>query len=66
MPYKEYFEDKPRKMLYIAMKYCDSGDLANRIKKQKNVPFTEKQVLKFFVHICLGLKYMHDRKILYR
>uniref|UniRef100_A0A667XAU1 non-specific serine/threonine protein kinase n=1 Tax=Myripristis murdjan TaxID=586833 RepID=A0A667XAU1_9TELE len=52
--------------LYIVMEYCDGGDLMKRINMQRGVPFTEEQVLDWFVQICLGLKHIHDRKILHR
>jgi len=29
-------------------------------------PFTEDQILDWFVQICLALKHVHDRKILHR
>uniref|UniRef100_A0A667XPU7 non-specific serine/threonine protein kinase n=1 Tax=Myripristis murdjan TaxID=586833 RepID=A0A667XPU7_9TELE len=53
-------------VLYIVMEYCDGGDLMKRINMQRGVPFTEEQVLDWFVQICLGLKHIHDRKILHR
>ena len=42
------------------------GDLQNRIKEQRGRPFSEAQVLEWFTQICLGLKHIHDRKILHR
>ncbi|KAJ8252942.1 hypothetical protein GJAV_G00207410 [Gymnothorax javanicus] len=58
------FED--RLNLYIVMEYCDGGDLLKRINMQKGVLFTENQVMDWFVQICLGLKHIHDRKVLHR
>ncbi|XP_042350746.1 serine/threonine-protein kinase Nek5-like [Plectropomus leopardus] len=52
--------------LYIVMEYCDGGDLMKRITLQRGVFFTEQQVVDWFVQICLGLKHIHDRKILHR
>ncbi|XP_038674084.1 serine/threonine-protein kinase Nek5-like isoform X1 [Scyliorhinus canicula] len=52
--------------LHIVMEYCDGGDLMHRINMQHGVCFTEEQVLDWFVQICLGLKHIHDRKILHR
>ncbi|XP_071383407.1 serine/threonine-protein kinase Nek5-like [Centroberyx affinis] len=48
------------------MEYCDGGDLMKKINMQRGVPFTEEQVVDWFVQICLGLKHIHDRKILHR
>ncbi|XP_051882486.1 serine/threonine-protein kinase Nek5-like [Pristis pectinata] len=57
---------KERQNLYIVMEYCDGGDLMHRVKMQHGVGFEEDQVLDWFVQICLGLKHIHDRKILHR
>ncbi|XP_071328763.1 serine/threonine-protein kinase Nek5-like isoform X2 [Trachinotus anak] len=52
--------------LYIVMEYCDGGDLMKKINMQRGVPFTEEQIVDWFIQICLGLKHIHDRKILHR
>nr|XP_033699698.1 serine/threonine-protein kinase Nek5 isoform X4 [Tursiops truncatus] len=52
--------------LFIVMEYCDGGDLMKRIKKQRGVLLSEDQILSWFVQISLGLKHIHDRKILHR
>ncbi|KAM8821542.1 serine/threonine-protein kinase Nek5 [Eudromia elegans] len=52
--------------LYIVMEYCDGGDLRKRINMQHGVHFDEDQILSWFVQIALGLKHIHDRKILHR
>ncbi|XP_072259627.1 serine/threonine-protein kinase Nek5 isoform X2 [Pyxicephalus adspersus] len=57
---------KERNCLYIVMEFCDGGDLANRINKQRGVLFDENQILSWFVQISLGLKHIHDRKVLHR
>ncbi|XP_042190672.1 serine/threonine-protein kinase Nek5 isoform X2 [Callorhinchus milii] len=48
------------------MEYCDGGDLMHKISGQRGVAIAEEQVLDWFVQICLGLKHIHDRKILHR
>ncbi|XP_023573036.1 serine/threonine-protein kinase Nek5 isoform X3 [Octodon degus] len=48
------------------MEYCEGGDLMRRIHRQRGVLFGEDQILGWFVQISLGLKYMHDRKIVHR
>ncbi|XP_034417367.1 serine/threonine-protein kinase Nek5 isoform X2 [Cyclopterus lumpus] len=55
-----------RGSLYIVMEYCGGGDLMKKIKMQRGVFFTGEQVVDWFVQICLGLKHIHDRKILHR
>ncbi|PIO25673.1 hypothetical protein AB205_0121000, partial [Aquarana catesbeiana] len=57
---------KEKNSLYIVMEYCDCGDLAKRINKQRGVHFDEDQILSWFVQISLGLKHIHDRKVLHR
>ncbi|XP_037383147.1 serine/threonine-protein kinase Nek5 [Talpa occidentalis] len=52
--------------LFIVMEYCDGGDLMKRISRQRGVLFGEDQILSWFVQISLGLKHIHDRKILHR
>ncbi|XP_035460181.2 serine/threonine-protein kinase Nek5-like isoform X1 [Scophthalmus maximus] len=52
--------------LYIVMEYCDGGDLMKKIKMQRGIPFTEQQIVGWFIQICLGLKHIHDKKILHR
>ncbi|XP_027629883.1 serine/threonine-protein kinase Nek5 [Tupaia chinensis] len=52
--------------LYIVMEYCDGGDLMRRINRQRGVLFSEDQILSWFVQISLGLKHIHDRKVLHR
>ncbi|XP_066439688.1 serine/threonine-protein kinase Nek5-like isoform X3 [Eleutherodactylus coqui] len=52
--------------LYIVMEFCDGGDLMKRIKRQRGVLFEEDQILNWFVQISLGLKHIHDRKVLHR
>ncbi|XP_060050868.1 serine/threonine-protein kinase Nek5 isoform X2 [Erinaceus europaeus] len=58
------FQENSR--LFIVMEYCDGGDLMKRISKQRGVLFSEDQILSWFVQISLGLKHIHDRKILHR
>ncbi|KAJ7341508.1 hypothetical protein JRQ81_005692 [Phrynocephalus forsythii] len=58
------FQEKNK--LYIIMEYCDGGDLMKRINMQHGVLFDEDKILGWFVQISLGLKHIHDRKILHR
>ncbi|XP_071976048.1 serine/threonine-protein kinase Nek1 isoform X1 [Engystomops pustulosus] len=62
--YRESFEESG--CLYIVMDYCEGGDLYKRINAQKEVLFSEDQILDWFVQLCLALKHVHDRKILHR
>ncbi|XP_029458654.1 serine/threonine-protein kinase Nek5 isoform X2 [Rhinatrema bivittatum] len=58
------FEEKNK--LCIVMEYCDGGDLMRRINLQRGLLFDEDQILGWFVQISLGLKHIHDRKVLHR
>jgi NIMA (never in mitosis gene a)-related kinase 1/4/5 len=49
----------------IVMDFADDGDLQNKIKLQRG-HFDEMMILDWFVQICLGMKHLHDRKILHR
>ena len=48
------------------MDYADGGDLAKKIEDQRGQYFSESQILDWFTQICLGMKHVHDRKILHR
>ncbi|KAM6316744.1 serine/threonine-protein kinase Nek5 [Aegotheles albertisi] len=61
-----YASLQEKNKLYIVMEYCDGGDLMQRIKMQHGMLFDENQILSWFVQISLGLKHIHDKKILHR
>ncbi|XP_054835927.1 serine/threonine-protein kinase Nek3 isoform X2 [Eublepharis macularius] len=52
--------------LYIVMEYCDDGDLLQKIKLRKGKLFPEDVILNWFAQICLGVKYIHDKRVLHR
>ena len=49
-----------------SMTYVSAGDLANALKKRNGAVLPEAVLLDWFVQLCLGLKHVHDRKILHR
>ncbi|XP_070588874.1 serine/threonine-protein kinase Nek5 isoform X2 [Erythrolamprus reginae] len=61
-----YASFQEKNNLYIMMEYCEGGDLMKRINMQYGVLFEEDKILGWFVQIALGLKHIHDRKILHR
>lgn len=61
----EVFKTK-RGKLCIVMDYADGGDLGLKIKDQRGRPFAESQILDWFTQMCLGMKHVHDRKIIHR
>ena len=52
--------------LCIVMDYCSEGDLYCIMAKRKGVQMPEDMVMDWLVQMCLGLKHVHDRKILHR
>jgi len=63
--FREVFTTVSNK-LCIVMDYADGGDLHTAIINSKGKFFSESQILDWFTQICLGLKHVHDRKILHR
>jgi NIMA (never in mitosis gene a)-related kinase len=61
----ETFKTKKGK-LCIVMDYADGGDLSMKIKEQRGRMFSESQILDWFTQMCLGMKHVHDRKIIHR
>jgi NIMA (never in mitosis gene a)-related kinase len=63
--YRESFQDSSC-VLHIIMGYCEGGDLSSRLKAQGGRLLPERQVVEWFVQICLALQYLHDRNVLHR
>lgn len=55
-----------KNILNIVMEFCEGGDLANLLKLQGGRPVPESKIWKFFIQMCLGLNYIHSKKILHR
>eukprot|EP01041_Mallomonas_annulata_P003991 gene3991-7947_t len=54
--------------LYIVMEFADGGDLSGSVKQRKSTgkKWSEDEVMRIFVQICLALKHVHDKNILHR
>ncbi|GFT84794.1 hypothetical protein NPIL_436511 [Nephila pilipes] len=52
--------------LFVVMSYCECGDFYSFIKNRNGVLFEEKEIINWFVQICMALKYLHDKGILHR
>jgi NIMA (never in mitosis gene a)-related kinase len=64
--FNEVYKTKKGK-LCIVMEYADGGDLAQKISEKRGKEFLkENYILDIFVQICLGVKHIHDRKVLHR
>ena len=53
--YKDSFETEEG-FLYIAMGYCEGGDLYSKLKEQRGSPLEERQVVEWFVQIAMALQ----------
>ena len=63
--FKEVFlQRQPKPALNIVTEYADGGDLDQKIKKQKKVPFPEAQILDYITQICLALQHIHKNPYL--
>lgn len=60
----ESFEDSG--FLCIVTEYCERGDLALRLDRQRGTPFAEATVLDWFVQLLLALLYVHKKHVLHR
>ncbi|XP_035652640.1 serine/threonine-protein kinase Nek4 isoform X3 [Oncorhynchus keta] len=63
--YRESWEGEDCQ-LYIAMGFCEGGDLYHRLKQQKGELLPERQVVEWFVQIAMALQYLHEKCILHR
>lgn len=52
--------------LHIVMEYCEKGDLSQIVTGQRGKQLTEPRIWKYFIQMCLGLEYIHSKKILHR
>ena len=68
--YRDSFfgDGSTKNLLCLVMEYCESGDLYQRIKvqREKGICFEEKCVRRWFTQLTLAVKYLHDLKILHR
>ena len=71
--YKELVKVKKEKkedvILNLIIEYANGGDLKNKLNEQlkdTNFFFEEKLLLNWLMQICLGLSYLHKRKIIHR
>ena len=62
--YRDTFVDDEH--LCLVMEYADGGDLGSRISAARERPFSEEQVVQWFVQLALALHHVHERGVLHR
>ncbi|KAK4471502.1 hypothetical protein MN116_004924 [Schistosoma mekongi] len=62
--YKSSFEYHG--FLYIAMGFCEGGDLYTRLRMRNGVLLSERVLVEWFVQLVIALQYMHERNVLHR
>ena len=63
---KYYDSFTEKNIINILMEYCENGDLGMYMKKQMGRQLAEQKIWKFFIEMCLGLSYLHAKKVLHR
>ncbi len=66
--YKEAFVEKRGKEMCIVMEFVGGGDISAKIEqcKKRRLLLNEKTIWKYFCQILIGLKALHDKKIIHR
>ena len=62
----EAFEEQT--VLHIVMEYADAMDLERYLldKRRRESPVSEGTIMRIFLQICLGLRYLHKEHLLHR
>jgi len=63
-----YYSCVNNKQLYILMEYAEAGDLQSLISSQKakRMYLGEKTIWEIAYQVCLGVNYLHSKRILHR
>ena len=63
--YESHFTDKG--LICILLEYMDGGDVGQYLRRySSDFLMPERKVWEIFIQTCLGLQYLHARKILHR
>ena len=58
----DYFEDNEN--VYLVLEYAENGSLFHYLRRKKK--FTEDEAFIYFFQTCLGIDYLHKKKIIHR
>ena len=62
--YRDTFVDD--EYLCLVMEHADGGDLGSKVAQNVMQPFSEEQILRWFVQLALALHHVHERGVLHR
>ena len=60
--YYDYIFEKNKEI--IIMEYAEGGNLKEKIEEKK--AFEENKIIDWFIEICEGIQYIHNKKIIHR
>ena len=60
--YYDYIFEKNKEI--IIMEYAEGGNLKEKIEEKKVIE--ENKIIDWFIEICEGIKYIHNKKIIHR
>ncbi|XP_078363568.1 serine/threonine-protein kinase Nek1-like isoform X2 [Oculina patagonica] len=65
---QESFFDSSEELLFIVQDFCDGGTLQDQIvnAREKNSPFSEEQIMQWFIQMTMALHHIHSKKVLHR
>lgn len=65
---QESFFDSSDELLFIVQDFCDGGTLHDRIAnaRENNSPFSEEQIMTWFIQMTMALHHIHSKKVLHR
>lgn len=65
---QESFFNSSEELLFIVQDFCDGGTLHDQIVNaiEKKSPFSEEQIMQWFIQMTMALQHIHSKKVLHR